>query len=195
MSIIINALRQGHKELALALIQHAKPYQVCQYDQQGQAALHLAVQKNLIDVMKALLEKGANINALATDPSYTHMTPLHYAALTGNLKATQFLLAWGANTHLENGQFHTAATVAYQHGFLEIARMIEQRHRHAVKYQWPQHLPNSQNIQTKELAPCKMLEQRNSTMKNLGARQFIYLESPTANNVVDFVAYRKKRLR
>jgi len=185
MSIIINALRQGHKELALALIQHAKPYQVCLYDQQGQTALHLAVQKNLPDVVKALLEKGANINALATDPSYTHMTPLHYAALTGNQKIAQLLLAWGANIHLENGQYLTPATVAYQHGFLEIARMIEQRHRHAVKYQWPQHLP-FQN-KAKELAPRKMVELRNSTIENLGARQI--------GNVVDFAEYRKKKMK
>ncbi|HRE33149.1 MAG TPA: ankyrin repeat domain-containing protein, partial [Candidatus Berkiella sp.] len=149
MSIIINALRQGHTELALALIQHAKPYQVSQYDSQGQTALHLAIQKNFIGVAKALLEKGANINALATDLSYTHMTPLHYAALTGNLKAIQLLLTWGANIHLENGQFHTAATIAYQHGFLEIARLIEQHQRHNVKYQWPAHKPQPAGLSRK----------------------------------------------
>ncbi len=195
MSIIINALRQGHKELALALIQHAKPYQVCLYDQQGQTALHLAVQKNLPDVVNALLEKGANINALATDPSYTHMTPLHYAALTGNLKLTQLLLAWGANIHLENGQFHTPATMAYQHGFLEVARMIEQRHRHAVKYQWPQHLPILPNKQTKELVPRRMMELQKSAIENAEARNWYNQQSATMNNVVDFMAYRKKKMK
>lgn len=174
MSIIINALRQGHKELALALIQHSKQYQVCQYDQQGQTALHLAVQKNFIEVVKALLEKGANINALATDPSYTHMTPLHYAALTGNHKAAQILLTWGANIHLENGQFITAATLAYQHGFVDVARLIEQSQRAAAKYQWPQNLPSK----------TPMLAQRNTTVESLRAK--------SVNNVIDFNEYRKK---
>lgn len=179
MSIIINALRQGHPDLALALIQHAKVYQLCEYDQQGQTALHLAVQKNFIDVMKALLEKGANINALGTDPSYTHMTPLHYAALTGNFKATQLLLAWGANIHLENGQYHTAATLAYQHGFLDIARMIERRYQHTTKYQWPMNsLQNQAASRTLEALQVRDLPKDNRL---------------TANNVVDFVAYRKKR--
>lgn len=175
MSIIINALRQGHKELALALIQHSKQYQVCQYDQQGQTALHLAVQKNFMEVVKALLEKGANINALATDPSYTHMTPLHYAALTGNFKAAQLLLTWGANIHLENGQFITAATLAYQHGFTDVARLIEQSQRATVKFQWPQN----------QLSKTPMLAQRNTTVESLQAK--------TVNNVINFNEYRKKK--
>lgn len=183
MSIIINALRQGHKELALALIQNAKPYQICQYDQQGQTALHLAVQKNLPEVVAALLEKGANINALATDSAYTHMTPLHYAALTGNLKISHLLLAWGANTHLENGQFHTPATVAYQHGFLEIARLIEQRHRHTVKYQWPEHSINPTSKKELMLRSPFDLQKKDMFIR------------PTPNNVVDFVAYRRKRAK
>lgn len=181
MSIIINALRQGHPDLALALIQHAKAYQLCQYDQQGQTALHLAVQKNFINVMKALLEKGANINALGTDPSYTHMTPLHYAALTGNFKATQLLLAWGANIHLENGQYHTAATLAYQHGFLDIARMIERRYQSSAKYQWPMNSLQKQAT--------------SRTLEALQIRQLPKENSLTAHNVVDFVAYRRKRAK
>jgi ankyrin repeat protein len=168
MSIIINAIRQAHRELALALISQAQPYQLCQYDHHGQTAIHLAVQKNYIDIVKRLLEKGADINALATDPSYSHMTPLHYAALTGNVKAVQLLLSWGANIYLENGQFHTAATIAYQHGFLEIARIIEQRPQQLVKYQWPQYLP---------------LQNATGTLAELQPK----------SNVLDFVAYRQKK--
>lgn len=184
MSIIINALRQGHKELALALIQHSKQYQVCQYDQQGQTALHLAVQKNFIEVVKALLEKGANINALATDPSYTHMTPLHYAALTGNHKAAQLLLTWGANIHLENGQFITPATLAYQHGFVDVARLIEQSQRAAAKYQWPQN--QAAKLPTLNRVSGKMPGLRNSTLESLEPKY-------TSNNVVDFNEFRKRK--
>lgn len=190
MSIIINALRQGHKELALALIQHSKQYQVCQYDQQGQTALHLAVQKNFIEVVKALLEKGANINALATDPSYTHMTPLHYAALTGNHKAAQLLLTWGANIHLENGQFITAATLAYQHGFMDVARLIEQSQRSSAKYQWPQNRSSKPMLNS---TSQKLPGLRNSTLESLEPKQWFNGKAQNMNNVVDFNEYRKNK--
>lgn len=172
MTIILNALRDGQYQLALALIQNALPYQISQTNKEGQTALHLAIQKNLIPIARALLEKGANVNALAKDLSYAQMTPLHYAALTGNLAGTKLLLEFVANVHLENSRFQTAASIAHQHGFIEVAHLIEKRMYHFVKYSDIRPLP--QVVKPKALA---------------------FARSPLIENkVIDFVAYKKNRL-
>jgi len=130
MSVIIYVLCQGQSELALSLIKTSLPKDINAYEE-GQTALHLAIQKNHLDIAKALLEKRANINALANDPAYRNMTPLHYAALTNNIAATRLLLAWGANTTLQNSYGHSAAMIAKQQGFFALEKLIEQQARYA----------------------------------------------------------------
>jgi ankyrin repeat protein len=175
MSLIIKALRQGNPQYAYRLIQQALPYEICLRDEGGQTALHIAVQKNYLEIVKCLLDKGAQINAQANDNGYTYMTPLHYAALTGNLAATQLLLVYGANTLIENGHFHTAPIVAYQHGFVEVARTIE---RH-----------DSKNISQREIESSldrKKLELQNSSIHTLETRTWLLQRSKPANNIIDF---------
>jgi hypothetical protein len=194
VTIIINVLRQGNRDLAFTLIQHALPFQLCQYDQYGQTALHLAVQKNYLEIVKILIEKGANINALASDLSYTHMTPLHYAALTGNLGAVKILLAWGANPHLENGRLYTASTIAYQHGFVDVARYIENFDAKKAKFLWPQVKTNSPGEkQVRQGLSRRILELQNSTIEALQARAWVAEHSKPANNIIDFAEYKRNR--
>lgn len=188
MSLIIRALKEAQRELAIKLISHALPYQVCLYDEEGQTALHLAISKNYIDIAQKLLEKGANINAFASDPSYGYMTPLHYAALTGNLHATKLLLNWGASRHLENQRQMTASTLAYQHGFIEIARLIEKGNSHD-HYSWPVNVPTKQFL---PFNPKPLIEsfESNKTPKREGKT------TTTLNrtgNIIDFMAYKRSR--
>lgn len=183
MTIIIKTLREGNRILAARLIQNALSYQTNQPDQYGQTALHIAVQKNYLDIIELLLEKGANINATANDPSYSNMTALHYAALTGNLAATKLLLAWGANTAIKNGQHRIPLVVAYQHGFMEVARTISL------------HKPITppQKVIQQSLAR-KTLELKASSIETQRVRVWLHQNSKPTNNVVDFTAYRTKRL-
>lgn len=51
------------------------------YDYSGKTALHWAIQKELIDMIKFLLEKNSNINAM----DIAKRTPLHFAAKQNNL--------------------------------------------------------------------------------------------------------------
>jgi len=61
-----------------------------------------------IDVMKALIAKGANVNA-ANDAG---MTPLHYAAQRGSDRIVEFLASQGARFDLKNKQGRTPSELA-----------------------------------------------------------------------------------
>jgi ankyrin repeat protein len=61
-----------------------------------------------IDVMKALIAKGANVNA-ANDVG---MTPLHYAAQRGSDRIVEFLAGQGARFDVKNKQGRTPAELA-----------------------------------------------------------------------------------
>lgn len=61
-------------------------------DRQGETALHKAVRKGHMAVVKLLIERS-DVNAV----SYIGMTPLHWAAGTGNLDLVKLLLSHGAD--------------------------------------------------------------------------------------------------
>lgn len=195
MTIIINALREDHVELAMTLIQNSAPYQICQYDHTGQTALHIAIQKNYLDIACILLEKGADINAFARDHAYHRMTPLHYAALTGNLVASRLLLNWGANTSLENGDRLTPATLALKHGFIAIAKVINQKEPQKPKFNWPLRMPLArkprdparENTHSYNSFHVHQLSEPYQNMRRA--------EQGARNNVVDFVAYKQRKQR
>lgn len=123
-NLILKALIQDNRSLALSLIKQMAPFQLSQGNAAGQTPLHVAVQKNYVEIAQALLEQGANVDALAKDLSYRYMTPLHYAALTGNLIISKLLLYYGANTQIKNSQAQTPADIAALHGFIEVAHLI-----------------------------------------------------------------------
>lgn len=186
MSIIIRALREGQRELAVKLISSALPYQVCLYDDEGQTALHIAIQKNYIDLAQKLLEKGANINAFATDSCYGYMTPLHYAALTGNLQATKLLLTWGANRHLENKRNMTATSMAYQHGHIEVARALERGNK-VQSYNWPVKVPKKAFV---PFNPRPLIEDNIPYRTKPAQKQC----AEYSDNVIDFLSYKRSKM-
>lgn len=189
MSIITNAIRDGHVELAMMLVKNAVPYQVCQYDDMGQTALHLAVQKNYLDIASALLENGANIDAYGRDEAYHRMTPLHYAALTGNLVAARLLLNWGADISVENGDGLNASSLALKHGFVEIAKAINQHANYKQRFSWPLRLPLSKKTSVKQSGSIDPFPPfRHEKPEASGHKE--------GANVVDFLAYKtRKNLR
>lgn len=181
--LITTALKQGDRTLALTLIHQAHPYQINQRDEDGQTPLHLAVQKHDLMIIEALLVKGAQVNLRANDPCYHEMTPLHYAALTGDWSAANILIQWGADTLALNAQHKNPATIAFQHGFSKVGKLIEQNQK---KYTIPQ-FDVSQNIKQ------KTLEMRNSSIETLEARKWLSTKAPINNNVVNLAEYRRKK--
>lgn len=64
---------------------------VSDLDEQQSTPLHLAVENRSYDVAKLCLEKGADVNK--TTDNYS--TPLHLAAITGEIKLVQVRLYIG----------------------------------------------------------------------------------------------------
>jgi ankyrin repeat protein len=72
--------------------------------------IHSAARFGGVDVLKALVENGAKINVLDD----RHLTPLHWAIISDNTDAFEYLLSKGAFTqspelHFERTELHTAA--------------------------------------------------------------------------------------
>ena len=61
--------------------------------------IHIACQRNLRDVVKLLIDHGADVNAISSIKSF----PLHYAVLNRADDAAEVLLAHGADPNMQDG--------------------------------------------------------------------------------------------
>lgn len=57
-------------------------------DSQGMTALHLAATHGYYEIVKALVEKGASLDAVDNDM----MTPMHFACADGNVAVVRYLI-------------------------------------------------------------------------------------------------------
>jgi ankyrin repeat protein len=88
---IITAATAGNLEKVKELVEK-DPQLVNAKDATGRTLLHLAAGGVHLEVMKYLVQKGADVNAKETDGT----TPLYSSALRGHLEACKFLIAKGA---------------------------------------------------------------------------------------------------
>ena len=89
------ALDGNVKDVKAALKRGGKPNFFFRPEDQKNA-LHVASERGYLDIMEALLEAGAQVNALAAKD---HSTPLILAATLPNPAAVKLLLRHGANVH------------------------------------------------------------------------------------------------
>jgi len=66
-----------------------------------------AIQTNNIDAVKALLEKGADVN----EPAYTTKTPLHYASHSRNKEILKLMMTEGADLEAKKEQLNRHLSV------------------------------------------------------------------------------------
>lgn len=102
------ACRDGHfasaeKSLTLGANINAK-------DGRGWSALHLAIPKNHIEIVKWLILQGASVNSTTNESS----TPLLVAAYNGKVDICKLLLENGADLEIKDHEGKTALDIALQ---------------------------------------------------------------------------------
>lgn len=83
--------------------------------------LHSAVANQHIEIARALLDHGADVNAKQAD----EFTPLHEAAQNGQLEMVKLLLAYGANKAAKKTDGQTAHAIAFEKGYQEVAELLD----------------------------------------------------------------------
>lgn len=82
--------------------------------------MHIAARKGYLEIVKALLDKGTDINAT----NYDGDTALNEAAGCGRLEVVQFLLDKGASFEARNEEGCTALHIACEVGCLGIVKAL-----------------------------------------------------------------------
>ena len=88
----------------------------------GFRALHYACYFRQPAAARALIEAGADVNAVVANPS--QLRPLHSAVASRNLETVELLLAAGADVNAVQAAGYTALHAAAKHGDDAIARAL-----------------------------------------------------------------------
>ena len=86
----------------------------------GDKALHRAAMEGHVEIMRLLMDNGADINAADAFGE----RPLHYAADAGHMEAVRQLIERGAQVNAVDSDHRTAADSATSEGHAEIARFL-----------------------------------------------------------------------
>lgn len=89
-------------------------------DQHGLQAIHYATIAGNAELMKVLLNAGAQINAI----DYSGMQPIHYAVINGNLKLVNYVLGVGADVNAANKNGEQPLHLAASSGNAEIVNAL-----------------------------------------------------------------------
>ncbi len=112
----------------LSTLPKAQPLTINHQDTHGVTALHWAAAQGYNDIIKLLLDLGANVNLQNAEGN----TPLHLAARNGNLSTVRLLLARGANATVVNRQGQTALALAYRYHHPNVVAFLEAQAGRAV---------------------------------------------------------------
>jgi hypothetical protein len=115
------AVEQGSIEIIQMMLEHGWPVDKVFYG--NQTALYFALKLQKTEMVRFLVEKGAEINPTNNTPP-----PLQSACRFGNLSLVNFLIESGAELDARNKEGFTALHQAASRGHLEIVQyLIEQK--------------------------------------------------------------------
>lgn len=86
----------------------------------GEPPLHFAAQEGDIDMIRAIVEAGADVNL----PDGEGATALHYASMYGHAEVVEYLVSVGADVHARFGKA-TAVVLAAESGAAEVVELLE----------------------------------------------------------------------
>ena len=92
-------------------------------DEFGDTALMLAANYNRTDVVRCLIEKGANVNH---QTRYARWTALHYASLKNHTDVIKILVQHGARTDIKSKHGNTPIDLARIRNHKEAVDLLQQ---------------------------------------------------------------------
>jgi beta-lactamase regulating signal transducer with metallopeptidase domain len=95
--------------------------QVDRLDAEGFSQLHRAASGGYVERVRALLDRGANVNV---EQGMYHGTPLQYAAGQGHGETVQLLIDRGANVDARDANMRTPLVWAAMRGHRDVARRL-----------------------------------------------------------------------
>ncbi|KAL6061854.1 early endosome antigen 1 [Balamuthia mandrillaris] len=115
---IFAAAGKGNLELVKLLLKHGANPSAFSSQHAGCCGLHIAAEKNYVDVVEALLEAGVDVNIRSEKQK---LTPLISAACCGSLGAVKTLIKAGADIDAQSSTGNTALMLAIDRGKIDVA--------------------------------------------------------------------------
>jgi ankyrin repeat protein len=113
----------GYRAIAEFLLKNGAEVNTAARNAQRVTALHGAVARRDVEIVKMLLERGADANA----KQERGFVPLHDAAANGNLALVQLLVRHGARVDAKSDDGKTPVDMAVDRGHKEVAEWLTGR--------------------------------------------------------------------
>lgn len=122
------AASKRHRETARTLLDEGASVQATNI--RGQSPLHLAAMTDNVEVVRMLVEGGADIDLAVPG---NNIRPLHNAATNGCTHVCEYLLKYGADMDAQTAQGDTALLLAAANGHADIVALLLSFHaNHAI---------------------------------------------------------------
>lgn len=118
---VFEAAMTGESEVLKRLVQRDQNL-ATSYSNDGFTPLHLAAFFGNLEAARFLIEKGANVDAVAKNPM--KVTPLHSAAARNQIEIASLLIDSGADVNAKQENSYTALHAAAQNGNLQLAELL-----------------------------------------------------------------------
>ena len=110
----------GNTDEVSRLLKQGADIHAKKMNKSGKTALHFASKKGHIEMVRLLIDKGADTN---TRDKYG-LTPLHLASMEGHTEIVRLLIENKANVHAWASSGETALHLASRNGHIEIVQLL-----------------------------------------------------------------------